>query len=87
MVDTSLTGHWLARQLDRIAEMRGLPCMVVSDNSTELTVNAILRWQEERSVEWHYIALGKPTQNGFVESFNGRLRDECVNDHLFSSLS
>jgi putative transposase len=59
--------------------------MVVSDNGTELTSNAILQWQEERSVEWHYIAPGKPMQNGFVESFNGRLRDECLNEHLFRS--
>lgn len=87
VVDTSLTGHRVARELDRIAEMRGLPCMVVSDNGTELTSNAILRWQEEHHVEWHYIAPGKPMQNGLVESFNGRLRDECLNEHLFSSLS
>ncbi len=71
VVDTSPTGHRVARELDRIAEMRGLPCMVLSDNGTESTSNAILRWQEER-VEWHYIPPGKPMQNGFVESFNGR---------------
>ncbi|WP_245413010.1 integrase core domain-containing protein, partial [Allosediminivita pacifica] len=53
---------------------------------TELTSNAILKWQEERQVEWHYIAPGKPMQNGFVESFNGRLRDECLNEHLFANL-
>ena len=60
--------------------------MVVSDNGTELTSNAMLIWQEERGVEWHYIQPGKPMQNGFVESFNGRLRDECLNEHLFVSL-
>jgi putative transposase len=87
VVDTSPTGQRVARELDRIAEMRGLPCMVVSDNGTELISNAILGWQEERGVEWHYIAPGKPMQNGFVESFNGRLWDECLNEHLFSSLS
>ncbi len=86
VVDTSISGHRVARELDRIAELRGYPCMVVSDNGTELTSNAILRWQEERRVEWHYIAPGKPMQNGFVESFNGRLRDECLNEHLFTSL-
>jgi len=53
---------------------------------TELTSNAMLKWQEDRQVEWHYIAPGKPMQNGFVESFNGRLRDECLNEHLFSTL-
>ncbi len=48
---------------------------------------AILRWSEERRVEWHYIAPGKPQQNAFVESFIGRLRDECLNETLFSSLA
>jgi len=60
--------------------------MIVSDNGTELTSNAMLAWQEEHAIEWHYIAPGKPMQNGFVESFNGRLRDECLNEHLFTSL-
>ncbi len=59
--------------------------MIVSDNGTELTSNAILKWQQERTVEWHYIAPGKPMQNGLVESFNGRLRDECLNEHLFTN--
>ena len=53
---------------------------------TELTSNAILKWQEDRKVEWHYIAPGKPMQNGFVESFNGRMRDELLNEHLFDTL-
>jgi putative transposase len=61
--------------------------MIVSDNGTELTSNAILRWQQDHGVEWHYIAPGKPMQNGFVESFNGRLRDECLNEHLFTNLN
>ena len=59
---------------------------MVSDNGTELASNAILKWQQDRKVEWHYIAPGKPMQNGFVESFNGRLRDECLNEHLFAGL-
>lgn len=86
VADTSLTGLRVARELDRIADVRGYPCMVVSDNGTELTSNAILKWSRERRVEWHYIAPGKPMQNGFVESFNGRLRDECLNEHLFTGL-
>ena len=86
VVDTSLSGERVARELDRIAETRGYPCMVVSDNGTELTSNAILKWQEDRKVEWHYIAPGKPMQNGLVESFNGRMRDECLNEHLFDTL-
>jgi putative transposase len=86
VVDTSISGHRVARELDRIAELRGYPCMVVSDNGTELTSNAILAWQQDRKVEGHYIAPGKPMQNGFVESFNCRLRNECLNEHPFTSL-
>jgi putative transposase len=85
VVDNSLSGFRVARELDAIAMTRGYPCMVVSDNGTELTSNAILGWQQERLVEWHYIAPGKPMQNGLVESFNGRLRDECLNEHIFTS--
>lgn len=85
VVDNSLSGQRVARELDAIAMTRGYPCMIVSDNGTELTSNAILGWQQERLVEWHYIAPGKPMQNGFVESFNGRLRDECLNEHIFTS--
>ena len=86
VVDTSLSGIRVGRELDKIAEVRGYPCMVVSDNGTELTSNAILKWQEDRKVEWHYIAPGKPMQNGFIESFNGRMRDELLNEHLFDTL-
>ena len=61
--------------------------MCVSDNGTELTSMAILRWSQETRVEWHYIAPGKPQQNAFIESFNGRLRDELLNETLFTSLA
>ena len=60
--------------------------MVISDNGTEFTSNAILGWAEEQRIEWHYVALGKPMQNGFIESFNGRLRDELLNETLFSTI-
>src|SRR5205807_7469184 len=59
---------------------------IVSDNGTELTSNAILGWADETGVGWHYIVPGKPQQNGFIESFNGRLRDELLNETLFRSL-
>jgi len=65
----------------------GKPLTCVSDNGTELTSTAILRWCQERRIEWHYIAPGKPQQNAFVESFNGRLRDELLNETLFTSLA
>jgi len=86
VADNSLSGIRVARELDRIVESRGVPRMIVSDNGTELTSHAMLGWQEKRGVEWHYIAPGKPAQNGFIESFNGRVRDECLNEHLFNSL-
>ncbi len=85
--DTSLSGIRVARELDNIVLRRGRPQSVVSDNGTELTSMAILRWTQETRVEWHYIAPGKPTQNAFIESFNGRLRDECLNETLFTTLA
>ena len=87
VADTSLSGKRVARELDAVIARRGKPLMVVSDNGTELTSLAILTWSQERRVEWHYIAPGKPQQNAFVESFNGRLRDECLNETLFTSLA
>jgi putative transposase len=87
VADTSLSGARVARELTALLGGRGKPLLVVSDNGTELTSVAILRWSQERQVEWHYIAPGKPTQNAFVESFNGRLRDECLNETLFTSLA
>lgn len=87
VVDTSLTALRVLRELEQVIESRGCPRMIVSDNGTEFTSNAVLAWQEEFGIEWHYIAPGKPMQNGFVESFNGRLRDECLNEHLFANLS
>lgn len=86
IVDTSLSGIRVARELDALLAVRNRPLMIVSDNGTELTSRAILQWQEDQRVEWHYIAPGKPMQNGFVESLNGRFRDECLNEHLFGSL-
>ena len=57
--------------------------MIVSDHGTEFTSNAILAWSKDHRVEWHYIAPGKPMQNGYIESFNGRMRDEFLNESLF----
>lgn len=85
VVDTSISGHRLAWELDRIAELRGYACMVVSDNGTELTSAAILNWQQDGKVAWHYVAPGKNMQNGRAESFICRLRDGCLNEHPFNS--
>ena len=87
VADTSLSGARVARELDGLVAVRGKPLTVVSDNGSALTSTSILRWSQERQVEWHYIAPGKPTQNAFVESFNGRLRDESLNETLFTSLA
>ena len=62
------------------------PLLVVSDNGTRATSHVVLSWQQDRGVGWHYIAPGKPVQNAFVESLNGRLRDECLNEHVFQGL-
>ena len=86
VADTSLSGLRVARELDRLIAKRGRPKMIVSDNGTEFASNAILLWADETRVDWHYIAPGKPIQNAFIESFNGRLRDELLNETLFSSL-
>jgi putative transposase len=86
VADTSISGRRVARELDAIMAWRGKPATIVSDNGTELTSNAILEWADKQKVAWHYIAPGKPQQNAFSESFNGRLRDECLNETLFSSL-
>ena len=85
VADTSLSGTRVARELDRLMIERGKPKMMVSDNGSELTSNAILTWADQSRVAWHYIAPGKPMQNAFIESFNGRLRDELLNETLFSS--
>jgi putative transposase len=87
VADTSLSGVRVARELDRLMIERGRPRMVVSDNGSELTSNAILTWADQTRVAWHYIAPGKPMQNAFIESFNGRLRDELLNETLFTSLA
>lgn len=86
-VDTSLSGQRVARALERVARERGaLPDVIVCDNGPELTSRALDQWAYERGVELHFIEPGKPQQNGFIESFNGRLRDECLNEHWFQNL-
>ena len=86
VVDTSISGRRVTRELDAIVATHSKPLTILSDNGTELTSHAILRPQEERGVGWHYIAPGKPVQNAFVESLNGRFRDECLNEHVFGGL-
>ena len=86
VVDTSLGGVRVVRELERLVTERGTPGVIVSDNGTELTSCAVLRWATGR-LDWHYIEPGKPVQNAFIESFNSRLRDECLNEHVFLTLA
>ena len=84
--DTSISGRRVARELTELVSHRGKPGMIVSDHGTEFTSNAILAWSKDHRMEWHYIEPGKPTQNGYIESFNGRMRDEPLNESLFFRL-
>jgi putative transposase len=86
VADVSLSGRRVGRELDLLIASRGKPKSIISDNGTELTSNAILSWCADTRVDWHYIDPGKPMQNPFIESFNGRLRDEFLNETLFTSL-
>src|SRR5690606_22338197 len=81
--DTSISGRRVARELTTLIARRGRPGMIVSDHGTEFTSNAILAWSKDHRIDWHYIAPGKPMQNGYIESFNGRMRDELLNESLF----
>jgi putative transposase len=86
-VDTSLGGLRVRRVLDRIASEHGLPEAIVVDNGPEFRGRALAAWSEQRGVRLEFIQPGKPTQNAHIESFNGRLRDECLNANWFTSLS
>jgi putative transposase len=86
-VDTSLPGERVVRVLERIAAERGVPGAIVLDNGPELTGRALDQWAYARGVQLRFIAPGKPIQNAFAESFVGRLRDECLNEHWFLGLS
>ena len=76
----------MVRELERLTIERALPDTVVSDNGTELTSGAVLRWATGR-VAWHYLEPGTPVQNAFIESFNSKLRDECLNEYVFTRLA
>jgi transposase InsO family protein len=82
-IDLGHPGRARARQDRRCAQSA---CRIVSDNGTELASTAILAWSDRQKVAWHYITPGKPVENAFIESFNGRLRDELLNEILFRSL-
>ena len=85
-VDTSLPGLRVVRVLERLAAERGLPGRLVVDNGPEFACRVMDQWVYDHGVELHFIAPGRPMQNAFVESFNGKFRDECLNQHWFTSL-
>jgi putative transposase len=86
-VDTSLSSQRVTRSLEHIVEHRGIPQRIRCDNGPELTSRHFLGWCEERKIQLIHIQPGKPTQNGHIESFNGRLRDECLNATYFRNLA
>lgn len=86
VVDTSISGQRVARELTALVLRRGRPGLIVSDHGTEFTSNAMLAWSEETGVPWHFIAPGKPMQNGICEAFNSKMRDELLNETWFFGL-
>ena len=86
VADSSISGHYVCRVLDRAARFRGYPQAIRTDQGPEFTGKALDQWAYEHGVELKLIQAGKPTQNAFIESFNGKLRDECLNEHWFHSL-
>lgn len=86
MADIGISGARVARELDALVRIYGRPSSIVSDNGTEFTGRAILKWANDNGVDWYYIDPGKPQQNAFIESFNGSLRDELLNEEMFDSL-
>jgi putative transposase len=87
VADTSISGQRVARELTALIGRRGQPEFIVSDNGTEFTSKAVLAWTSEHRVAWHFIAPGQPMQNGICESFQGRMRDELLNETLFFNLA
>ncbi len=87
VVDTSIGGVRVVRVLDELAPSTGLPTAIVTDNGPEFTSRAFLSWAERRGIDLRFIQPGKPTQNAYVESFNGKFREECLDAHWFTTLA
>ena len=86
LADHSITGSRVARTLDYLAELKGLPEVITVDNGPEFISKALDLWAYENNVKLRFIQPGKPVQNAYIESFNGKFRDECLNDNVFISL-
>jgi putative transposase len=87
LVDFSIAGQRVARILNALTETRGLPEQIVNDNGPEFTSKAMFLWSQRTGVKLHFIQPGKPTQNAFVESYNGKFRDACLNEHWFVTIA
>lgn len=85
VLDTSLSGRSVCEELEQLIQTRGKPDRILSDNGREFTSMTLLKWSQEQEVRWDYIQPGKPYQNGYIESFNDTLRDECLRKHLRES--
>ncbi|MGD3046947.1 integrase core domain-containing protein, partial [Xanthomonas oryzae] len=85
-VERAISGHGVVRVLDRLAHSGGLPKMIRTNNGKEFCGKAMVAWAHANRVQRRQIQPGKPNQNAYVESFNGRLRDECLNEHWFPTL-
>ncbi len=87
VVDHGIGGAYVTRILDRVGQFRGLPQVIRTDQGPEFTGKALDQWAWQRGVALRLIEAGKPTQNAYIESFNGKFRDECLNEHWFRSLA
>jgi len=86
-VDTSITGARVQSVLDRLADLRGLPRSITVDNGPEFDSQVLDKWAYRSGVQLSFIRPGKPNENAYIESFNGKFRDECLNEHWFISLA
>lgn len=87
VADTSIPGHRVVHQLEQLKETRGIPEVIITDNGPEFTSKALWQWAYNNNVKLSFIRPGKPMENGYVESFNGRFRDEFLNEHWFVNLN
>lgn len=86
LVDTSINGSRVSQTLEQLAEMRGVPESITVDNGPEFAGKALDEWAYRRGVKLDFIRPGKPVENAYIESFNGRLRDECLNENQFPTM-
>ena len=87
MIDHSITGDYVTRALDQVVRFRGAPRAIRTDQGPEFTGQALDQWAYRHGVDLKLIQAGKPTQNAYIESFNGKFRDECLNEHWFATLA